>query len=441
MVQENFRLIFKLFTHPLAAMGDLLDRGDWLFSALTATAVALLLTLTISNRLYRNYEAAPVNRSQPAPGVRTSPVIAEEEEVAELQEHLARRTQRLPLPWLGQRGWWLLSFNPYSLYAIALTLATLYVPALILLLVLIERTGTFSVAFQRDYGSLLICTLMAWAAAHLPSALLGLAIPAGDDVKALALYLVGNLYFAVLMAVAVRTVTGTNWPTALLVACLAGVALRFDSWLFSIVTFSPFLTIIWLVPLVLGAAYGVRAAHIQRQSFRRHLESCTINERDAEAHYQLGLIHQQRRQFKEAAARFKRAVEIDPKEPDANFLLGRSAREERRLQDALNHFSIVLAHDDKYRQSEIWREIGATYLAAGMYQEAYEALEKYHLRRPYDPEGLYHFGETLQQLSQPDRAAEMFQQCIESVGTMPYYRRNEVSKWRRLAQAKQRATA
>src|SRR4029078_13198605 len=120
-----------------------------------------------------------------------------------------------------------------------------------------------------------------------------------------------------LMALALRTVCGTNWPTALLVACLAGLALRLYSLVFSIVTFSPFLTIIWLVPLVLGAVYGVRAAHIQRQSFRRHLESCSINERDAEEHYQIGLIHQRRRQFKEATARFNRAVEIDPKEPDA----------------------------------------------------------------------------------------------------------------------------
>ncbi len=439
MVQENLRIFFKLFTHPQAAIGDLIDRGDWLFSALAATAVALLLTLTISNRLYHDYEAVPVKQPVQAQSSRAPSAATDEEDSEDTQRHQARlfqQTQRLPLPWLGQIGWWALSFNPYSMYAIALSLAALYVPALILLLVLIERAGTFSVAFQRDYGSLLICALMAWAVAHLPSALLGVVISTGDDVTALALYLAGNLYFAVLMAVALRTVCGTSWPTALLVACVAGLALRFDSWLFSIVTFSPFLTIIWLVPLVLGAVYGVRAAHIQRQSFRRHLESCTINERDAEAHYQLGLIHQQRRQFKEAIARFKRAVEIDPKEPDANFQLGRTAREERRLQDALNHFSVVLAHDDKYRQSEVWREIGATYLAAGMYQEAFEALEKYYLRRPYDPEGLYHFGETLQHLGKPDRAAEMFQQCIESVSTMPYYRRNEVSKWRRLAQAK-----
>ena len=177
------------------------------------------------------------------------------------------------------------------------------------------------------------------------------------------------------MIFALRMVGSASFKHAAVVVGIAWISLRFDSWLFSIATFSPFFTLILGLPLACGAVYGVRAAHIQRQNFRRHLESCTINERDAEAHYQLGLIYQRRRQFGEAAARFKRAVEIDPKEPDANFELGLIARQEGRLQDAINHFNAVVTHSDKFRQSEIWEEIGATYLAAGMYQEACQALE------------------------------------------------------------------
>ena len=238
------------------------------------------------------------------------------------------------------------------------------------------------------------------------------------------------------MVGALQTACGASVKHAVLVVSLVWVVLRADSWLFSIATWSPFLTLIWIVPLVLGAAYGVRASHIQRQNFRRYLDSCTINPRDAEAHYQLGLIYQRRRQYSEAAARFKRAVEIDPREPDANYEMGRVAREQGRLQDAINHFSMVLAHDDKFRQSEIWREVGATYLAAGMHNEALDALRKYTERRPYDPEGLYHLGATLQSLGQTDQARESFQQCLEAVKTMPYYRRNEVEKWRRLTELK-----
>ncbi|MFN7928599.1 MAG: tetratricopeptide repeat protein [Blastocatellia bacterium] len=188
--------------------------------------------------------------------------------------------------------------------------------------------------------------------------------------------------------------------------------------------------------VALGALAGMRAAHSQRQSFRRSLQAATLNEHDAEAQFQLGLLYQQRRQQTEALKHFRRAVEIDPKEPDANFQLGIVARLEGRLQDALNHFAPVLAHDDKYRQSEVWREIGATYLAAGMLEEAQAALEKYHERRPFDPEGLFHLAETMTKLGNTTRAHELYQQCIEAVKTMPYYRRHEVNKWSKLAQAR-----
>jgi hypothetical protein len=451
MLGENIKLLFKLYYRPVSAMSDIIDRGSWLFGAAMVTATAFLLAFTVTNRLYQTYESAPAQpverlaalKAPPPPETSPSseagqPQAEPDEEIVEDLEQSAPEPKRLPLPIIGNAGWRLVSFNPTSLFAIALSLAALYAPATILALTLISRAGSFSVAFRRDYGSLLICSYMAWAASHLPFALAGFAL---DPLKlgagsALVLWLLSNLCFGALMIFALRMVSGASFKHAAVVVGVAWISLRFDSWLFSIATFSPFFTVIWGLPLALGAVYGVRAAHIQRQNFRRQLESCTINERDAEAHYQLGLIYQRRRQFSEAAARFKRAVEIDPKEPDANFELGRTAREDGRLQDAINHFNAVVTHSDKFRQSEIWREIGATYLAAGMYQEAHQALEKYVDRRPYDPEGLFHFGETLRNLGADQRAQEMYKQCIQAVKTMPYYRRNEVSKWSRLAQAK-----
>ena len=443
MLAENIKLLFKLYYRPASAMSDIIDKGDWLFGAALVTATAFLLTFTVTNVIYRSYETARVlPEERPAaqePQPQTSPSDRHRAEPdGDSGEDLDPNSKRLPLPVVGDAGWRLVSFNPTSLFAIALSLAAMYVPAAILALTLIARTGSFGVAFRRDYGSLLICVYMAWAASHLPFALAGFAL---DPLKlgaegALALWLLGNGCFGALMIFALRTVCGASFKHAAAVVCIAWISLRFDSWLFSIATFSPFITLIWGLPLLLGAVYGVRAAHVQRQNFRRHLESCTINERDAEAHYQLGLIYQQRRQFSEAAARFKRAAEIDPREPDANFELGRIARQEGRLQDAINHFNVVVAHSDKFRQSEVWREIGATYLAAGMHQEARQTLEKYVERRPYDPEGLYHFGETLWIMGEAERAQEMYKQCVQAVKTMPYYRRNEVSKWSRLAQAK-----
>ena len=441
MIIENIKLLLGLYTRPLSAMSDIIDRSNWLFGALLVTATAFLLVITVTGKIYQSYEAVPMmpqnlRLPQARPVAYQNQPPSDEEESED--EYYQPPPQSLPLPIVGEKGWWFVSFKPMSQFVIALSLAVLYVPALILLLVMIERTSSFGVAFRRDYGSLLSCTFMAWAASHLPFALLGFAlVPLQWGASAaLGLWLLGNLYFGFLMICAVRTACGASFNNTALTVGTAWLALRLDSWMFSILTLSPFLTIIWLVPLALGAMAGMRAAHIQRQSFRRSLQASTLNEHDAEAQYQLGLIYQQRRQQTEAIKHFRRAVEIDPNEPDANHQLGIVARAEGRLQDALNHFAPVLTHDDKYRQSEIWREIGATYLAAGMLPEAKSALEKYIERRPYDPEGLYHLGETMGNLGETTRAKELFQQCIEAVKTMPYYRRNEVNKWSKLAQAK-----
>lgn len=444
MIGDNIQLLFQLYTRPLAAMSGIIDRGNWFFGALLVTATAILFAVTVTNQIYETYEARPAQRermrlprSQP---VRYTTIPAQDnlppDEYAE--DYYQPPPRNLPLPIVGQSGWWFVSFKPMSQFVIALSLAVLYVPALILILVMIERTSSFGVAFRRDYGSLLSCTFMAWAASHLPFALLGFALEPlqWGASGALLLWLLSNLYFGFLMICALRTACGASFNNAAITVGCAWLALRLDSWMFSLLTFSPFLTLIWLVPLALGAVAGMRAAHIQRQSFRRYLQACTLNEHDAEAHYQLGLIYQQRRQHTEALKHFRRAVEIDPKEPDANFQLGIAARKEGRLQDALNHFTPVVTHDDKYRQSEIWREIGATYLAAGMLAEARSALEKFTERRSYDPEGLYHLGETLEKLGETAQAKELYQQCIQAVQTMPYYRRNEVSKWSKLAQGK-----
>ena len=121
----------------------------------------------------------------------------------------------------------------------------------------------------------------------------------------------------------------------------------------------------------------------QRQGFRRSMEAATINPRDGSAHYQLGLIYQNRRQYAEAISHFQQAVQIDNEETGAHFQLGRIAREQGRLQEAINHFGVVLGQDDRHAQSEVWREVGATYLGANMFAEAKDALESFIERRAY----------------------------------------------------------
>ncbi|HEX8773465.1 MAG TPA: tetratricopeptide repeat protein [Pyrinomonadaceae bacterium] len=452
MIWENTKIFFRLYYRPLSAMSSIIDEGSWLYGAVLVAAVSMLLQFTLTTRIYTDYEAVVTPAQQveqqqeqqpvvpPAPTVLDG-TLAEAQAEADYEyddEEETTTIVRKPLPLVGDAGWWVVSFQPYSLFSTVLGLALLYVPATILVLIFFDPLGSFSVVLRRDYATLLACTLMAWAASHLPFALAGLALERLrlGTLTALALWSLSTLTFGLLMTFALRTVFGTSLGHALATVSISWVALLVQVHLFAMASpllFSPF--ILYYAYIYLRGDIGdIGFSYRQRRDFRRHLEQATVNPRDAEAHYQLGLVYQHRRQMTEATKRFTRAIEIDPQERDARFQLGRIAREQNRLQEALDHFAIVVSQDDRHAHHEIWREIGATYVAASMYNEAREALETYVERRPFDPEGLYYLGRSLKELGHTPESQEMFQRCIEAVKTMPYYRRSQLRKWRKLAQ-------
>ena len=171
-----------------------------------------------------------------------------------------------------------------------------------------------------------------------------------------------------------------------------------------------------------------------RQNFRRILDAATLNPHDADAQYQLGIIYQQRRQYTEAVQRFENAVTIDPRETDALFQLGKIAREQGRNGNALSYLERVVDIDPKHGNYEVWRELGALHLTMGHPPEARQCLEYYVNLRPYDPEGLYYYGEVLSRLGETAAGQSAYRQCIEAVRTAPSFRRRSLQQWARLAQ-------
>jgi tetratricopeptide (TPR) repeat protein len=449
MIWENTKLLLGLLYRPVSAMGRIVDEGHWLYAAVVVAALSMIFHATVTSIIYSNYEAVyrelPVSEQIEQMDEQTPTAQTEATLNYEAYQHVNYETEgpprfvfdQLPLPLVGKHGWWFVSFAPPSFFTTVLGMAILYIPCLILLVSMSGPNASFSVLLRRDYGPLMTCGLMAWAAAHLPFALGGFAlVPLGLSEKtALGLWAAGAICFGLLMALGLRMLFGINYTKGLLLVSIAALSFSVQAKLFS--TVSPFL----FSPFLLFYAYSMFRGDIgdigfslrQRQNFRRSMEAATINPRDGSAHYQLGLIYQHRRQYAEAISRFQKAVEIANDETDAHFQLGRIAREQGRLQDAINHFSVVLEQDDKHAQSEIWREVGATYLAASMFGDAKEALQKFIERRPYDPEGLYYYGKTLEQLVERDEAREVFARCVEAVKTMPSYRYREQRKWDKLA--------
>ncbi len=316
-------------------------------------------------------------------------------------------------------------------------LVVLFVPACVAIISAWDHLGSVGVVLRRDYSPLLVCILMCWAAANLVGAIAGLA---GAEFTLYA-HVPVVLIFLVLAAIAVRTVFGTGAGRA--AGTVAGGFAAALAGYFAYATFggvlsylsSP-LVLLWLYYLFrpnLDSLTGFGGGLRSRQNFKRYLESATVNPRDSDAQYQLGLIYQQRHNYPEAVARFSKAVEIDPGEADAHYQLGRIALEQKRYEDARRHIAAALALDDKHSSSEVWRDFGAAELQLGHTEQALAALEKYIVRREFDPEGLYWLGTTYKKLGRVEEAQDAFQRAIEAARTAPPHRRRYTAAWGRQA--------
>jgi tetratricopeptide (TPR) repeat protein len=379
-VIENTRSLLRLYARPGSAMSEILDRGSLLFGVVAVVAVSLMLRLGFAVAFYT------------------------------------------PL----------------------LLLAAVYVPGVLLLSVILARTGgSFGTIFQRDYAPLFTCTAMAWAAANLPLAAFEHVIPAAAAPSLFWITAVAYGYFLLLMFFAVRTVFGTENGIAIAVVSLSWLPLlaAFFLWgpIQSILGWlaSPFV-LLFLFYYLRNEAGNLGAGLRNRQNFRRMLDTAAINPHDAEAQVQLGLIYQQRHQLTEARQRFQNAIAIDPLEIDAHFQLGCIARQQGRLKDALAEFQVVLDQNEKHKQSEVLRELGALYNSAGQFEDARQELARYIERRPYDPEGLYHYGQSLDGLGRTAEAKEIYARSIEAARAAPRYLSRSAAKWSRLAQKKLR---
>jgi Flp pilus assembly protein TadD len=297
-----------------------------------------------------------------------------------------------------------------------------------------DSLGSIGVVLRREYLSVVVPALLAWAAAYFPFALLQIAAP-------LFLFpLLAHMAFLVLYTVCLRTALGSTTGHAVVSVAVG--------WLVAIAAFVAFplvgnLSYFLFSPWVLYMLYRSFSPDVRsladavnsRRNFRNQLEAAMLNPHDADAYYQLGLIYQQRRQYDEAAASFRRAIEIYPQEADAHLQLGRVLRARGALTEALGHFETALKLDRDVARQEGWRDLGGALVDLGRPQDAIEPLERYTNHRSYDPEGLYYYGMALQGVGRKEEARQVFEQTLAAVQTAPKYRRGQVRKWEGLAKS------
>jgi Tfp pilus assembly protein PilF len=378
------------------------------------------------------------------------------------------------------RGPSLIFNNLFNAAAPVLLVAVIVVPVTTLIANLFDRRGSFRVVLQQEYGSLASVMLFAVSGATiiaLISAVLlhfsgiqssyvattaesldseqmrrwtqlfGLTseqIAAGNArfrdpifVSRYLFELVRFPLFAIGGVAAVRETFRLAWLRSVAVfflTALASLPLSLMLYpLFSHIAGSPFLLLFAFI-LLRGYFQSVVSTQRARTAFKQNLEAATINPRDSSAHYNLALIHQSRGELDQARERFQRAIEIDPDETDAHYQLGRIARSQNRWAEAIGHFEQVVQRDQYHAQNEIWREIGATYISAGQFEDARDTLQKFLERRENDPQGLYLMGRAHAGLGDQQEAASSMQACIDAVKTAPAYKYRAEKRWLHEAQ-------
>jgi len=414
MIGDQFRALFLFYVNPRKAASTVLDHGRLFFAIIAAVVVAL--SISAAATAVESAEFSVLMQAKAAP---TSPDPAALAQYYEAQQHASSQL----------RGRYFATG-----LKILLVLAVVFVPFCILIVAGWDQLGGAMTVLFRDFMPVLAGVLFAWTAAHLPIAILWWS-PLSGSPLVVPLQIAGLLLFVLLASPVLATVTGATLSHSAITAAIGvGVSAAASSLFAHSNNMLYMFASPWLLYFVYqrfsGDLSDLGGGLSQRQNFKRQLELATINPHDADAHYQLGLIYVQRRLPADAEQRFRRALEIDPNEPETLYQLGRLLRhQEGRGEEARQLLEKGASLDPKLASYEVWRELGAVALAAGHLEEAIRYLAHFTAAREYDPEGLVLYGRALNAVNRKAEAKAAFEQAVECVKGAPRFRRPELSRW------------
>jgi tetratricopeptide (TPR) repeat protein len=110
----------------------------------------------------------------------------------------------------------------------------------------------------------------------------------------------------------------------------------------------------------------------------------------AEAHFNLGLVNQERGRYDEAIGNFQKALSLKPRMHGANLFLGITEFRINRLDKA--HAAVAKETINYPNDAAAWMWLGVVYLAQDNPDDAAAALDKAAKLKPDDEDILYHRG-------------------------------------------------
>ncbi|HEX6278606.1 MAG TPA: hypothetical protein VFZ49_01205, partial [Pyrinomonadaceae bacterium] len=247
---ETLKLLFLIYVRPAFAFSEIMDRGSWLVAAGIAFVVAILFFSTVNARLDAAYRMPSVSDYYDEVHYsEIDPDVADRYQASALERYQDAVRNKRNIPLVGDRFFSFFSFSPTSFYQPVIAISLFYVPIVILCISLIAGIASFGLLLRRDYAVIATCTLLAWAAAHLPFAVAGILLygSALDPAVWFSFWVASGAIFGVLMTFAIRTVFGTTYPIALLTVALSWIAFPISMYVTQYVSpwlLSPFLLIL-----------------------------------------------------------------------------------------------------------------------------------------------------------------------------------------------------
>jgi tetratricopeptide (TPR) repeat protein len=187
-----------------------------------------------------------------------------------------------------------------------------------------------------------------------------------------------------------------------------------------------------MIPLGYLLFQRLRTSSFSRHSerdFQHHLKSLTANPQDADAHYQLGLIHMRKGNLESAQTYFIDALKIDPNDADYHYALGRVFEKKGDWTKALQHYEDTYRLSPEYRLGDIFREVGKGYLHTGMLEKAIEFLGFFLKSRGSDPEGRYWLAVTLKKRGDLQDMRVQLNTILDQARSNPRFFSKEKREW------------
>ncbi len=331
------------------------------------------------------------------------------------------------------------SFLHLSLSRIFLDLARsliflliIYIPALIILSNAFSGDGLGLSLSKQEYHAHASALLPLWGVLFFITSPLQWLIPQFVPIGMLDISF-GILLRSILLFLytlwAIKRLSYLSWAQALGVFALSWftfpVLMVLNSFLFTL----PLFLLIILFFLAWQWLRDYFASYASERVFQQNLHSLTLNPQDADAHYQLGLIHFKRGNWESAGRYFEAALKIEPADPDYHYYIGRTYERTGEWQLALERYEETYRLNPEYGLGDIFREVGKAYLHTGSVEKGKEFLNFFLKRRDSDPEGRYWLAVALQKLGDEAQMRFQLNLIVEQARSHPRFFRKENREW------------